>query len=146
MKITVLRKMRYKNTFIYIMQFADIFQYLFAWDGNIYQQNIVFKPNLFKRIAWNLGLISELYSKEQIEDGEKVILTGAMDSIDKLIESGEGTEKAHNERENEIRRVEQRKCQWQAMNNYWLCLSHGEAVEMKDGVKPAHDVTVQANG
>lgn len=78
--------MEYEGTYIYVMQFQYIFQYLFSWKNEIYQDRVFLFPPLWRRVFWRLGLISTPYTKEMISDAEQVILSGAMASIDALRE------------------------------------------------------------
>ena len=150
MKITVLRKMRYQNTFIYIMQFSTLFQYLFAWNGEIYQNNIKMRPSSLNFLKWKLGLANYPYTTPELEEGEHAILSGAMETIDKIIADGTNTRQARREKEREIAQIEQavidkadKDCVWQAFETkggfYYQCLIHGFAVKMIDGEKPAHE-------
>jgi len=84
MTIVCLRQMEYEGTRIYVMQFDMTFQYLYVWKGQIYMDRIELIPPLLKRALWRLGVIKNLYSKEQMEEGEKVVLNGAMRSIDTI--------------------------------------------------------------
>lgn len=85
MKLTVLRKMEYEGTYIYLMQFDYTFQYLYAWANEIYQDRIESTPIFYKRWLWRAGIIKSPYNKEQLDTGEEIILSGAMRSIDTLI-------------------------------------------------------------
>ena len=154
MEITVLRKMRYENTFIYVMQFGYKFQYLFSWNGEIYQNNTTIKPTLRNRIKVFLGKetkASEVYTPEQLEEGEKVMLSGAMESIDKLISDGRNERQEKKKQQRDIEKAERNveirskeKCVWQTTEAkegaYYWCLVHGVAVKLQDGVKPIHDI------
>ena len=151
MKTTVLRKMRYQNTFIYVLQFSYIFQYLFSWNGEIYRNEITLRPKLKKHLKYQLGIIKNPYTKEELEEGEKAMLSGAMASIDKIIAEGGATRQARKQKEREIADIEQdihersgKPCVWQAIEGgdgfYYHCLTHRAAVKMKDGQKPAHEI------
>lgn len=145
MKIIVLRQMKYKGTFIYVMQFSNVFQYLFAWDEKVYMNHIFVTPSIWRRIGYWLRLNS-YHTKEQVERGEEVILSGAIVTIDKLIETeGGGGERANRRRKEKKQKDKDAKpCQWQVRGvdidqPHYVCLTHGEAVEMVDGVEPKHD-------
>lgn len=84
MKLIVLRKMAYESTFIYIIQFQYAFQYLFVWNNEIYQQHVFLKPELWRRVLWRLGFIDTPYTKDMLDQGEQVVLSGAIKSIDVL--------------------------------------------------------------
>lgn len=90
MKLQVLRKMQYKDTFIYIMHWDNVFQYLFAWKGDIYQQHIFMSYSWFNWFLYKIGRTSTLYTQAELEEGEKIVLNGAIDSIDKLILENNG--------------------------------------------------------
>lgn len=150
MKINVLRKMRYQNTFIYILQMEYTFMYLFSLVGEIYQNHIILKPNLFNRIKYRL-FGKTPYSRTELEEGEKMILSGAMDSLDKAIAEGVTTRQAQRQKQRAMEKVDdgirarsKEPCMWQAIDSnegfYYQCLTHGMAVKMKDGEKPVHDV------
>lgn len=147
MKIVVLRKMRYEDRNIYVMQFSDVFQYLFAEDGDVYQNHIFYRPDWFRWVGWKLGFC-ELYTPTQIEEGEQVILSGAMATIDKIGAPGfvkDDPEARQKEAaQKQAREQGDQKCLWQSRqaNNgefYYMCLRHGKAVRMKEGEVPKHE-------
>lgn len=84
MKIRILRRMEYENTFVYIMQFGYVFQYLFSWNKEIYQNHIIAKPSLWMRILWFLKFVDVPYDKDTEDQMMEVILSGAMASLDAL--------------------------------------------------------------
>lgn len=84
MKITVLRKMQYEDTFIYIMQFEYVFQYLFVWKNEIYQEHVFLTPRIWQRFLWKIGLIKTPFTEEMMEKAEEAVLSGAMKSIDTM--------------------------------------------------------------
>lgn len=141
MRITCLRKMRYQNTFIWVMQFDYCFQYLFPYGANIYQNHIFLNPPFWKRILYRLGLIKDLYSKEQLEEGEKIVLSGAMKTLDEL---NDPKAKAERRKANKVAKQQKKSndCLWQAREGkdepYYMCLTHKQAVRMEDGVSPNH--------
>ena len=120
--------MAYANTFIYVLQFNYTFQYLFAWNNEVYRQEVVLLPGLLRRLAWRVDLVQSPYVQQQLEQGEQIILSGAMSSIDMLVKDKSGSqrrkaEKAHN------KKILRGKCQWQARANnegapIYLCLTH----------------------
>ena len=142
MEIQVLRKMKYQNTYIYVMQFEYCFQYLFSTGSDIYQQHVFFLPPVWKRILYRLGLIKKLYSEQQLEEGEKIILSGAMESLDKL---DDPKFRAERRKANKVAKEKNKSagCVWQAREGkddmYYMCLTHKQIVRMQDGVKPRHD-------
>lgn len=163
MKITTLRKMRYEGTFIYVMNFEYVFQYLFSWSGEIYQGNITFKPKLIDRLKYRLGMTKVIYTADQLEEAEKAVISGAMASIDKIVEIGGKTRQFAKHKEKDIEMISadvlkrsREKCVWRAIDTaddfYYECLTHFICVKMKDGQKPVHDVlspmqvTTQING
>ncbi len=148
MKITVLRKMRYEDRFIYVMQFDTTFQYLFAEDGEVYQNNIVYRPQWFRWILWKIGARSTPYSPHEISEGEQVILSGAMETIDKIRDPNfvkdDPATRQKNAAQREAHEKGDAKCLWQSReaNNgefYYMCLRHGKAVKMVEGEIPQHD-------
>lgn len=151
MKIVVLRKMEYEGLFIYIMQFGTTFQYIFSINGDIYQDNIDIKPSLKRKLRWMIGRTKTPYTPDELDEGEKIVLSGAMETIDKLKASGELTRQASRQREAKIEKVKEHRekmkgipCEWQSMETidgwYYRCLIHGHKVKVgKEGEKPYHD-------
>lgn len=142
MKIQILRKMRYQNVYVYVLNFDYCFQYLFPYGAEIYQNHIFLNPPVWKRILYRLGLIENLYSREQLEEGEKIVLSGAMKTIDELNDP-----KAIKERRKLNRKTKKenklKECLWQTregkVSPYYLCLVHKKTVPMVDGVQPKHN-------
>ncbi len=151
MKITTLRKMQYEGTFIYVMHFEYVFQYLFAWKNEVYEGRITMLPSLFTRIKYKLGFIKTPFDMDAMEEGEKIILSGAIDSVDKLISEGGKTRQFDKKKAKQIADIEEdiltrskQPCLWRAIDTkagfHYECLTHGMLVKMKDGEKPVHDV------
>lgn len=88
MKLIILRKMAYCDTFIYVFQYGFMFQYLFSWNNEIYQDHIFLKPKWYNIVRSWFG--RALYTREQLDEGEKIVLSGAMKSIDVLYEASKG--------------------------------------------------------
>lgn len=88
MRITILRRTEYKGCPVYALRFATVFQYFFYCKGKLYQDHIFVTPRRIPRILYFLHLIGDdrLYSKDEIDSFEEVILNGALTSIDKLNE------------------------------------------------------------
>ncbi len=135
MRIHILRQMGYEGTQIYVMHFDNIFQYLFSWRNEIFQNHIVLKVKLWRQVAAMLKLLP-LYTLEDLEGGEQVMLNAAMDSIDKL-------------KTMKIKRAKvaksDRKCMWrvrvsEAGDTLYECLYHGVEVPFVEGVIPKHKV------
>ena len=84
MKITVLRKVEYCGTYIHIMQFGFDFQFLFPYDNEIHQNHVTIRPRLINIILWKLGRIETPYTREELDTAEQVILSAAMDTLDKI--------------------------------------------------------------
>lgn len=86
MKIHTLRRMEYNGIYIYVMQFGSVFQYLFSHEGQIYMQHVVARPHMLRWLLWKLRFIKAdtPYTKDQLEDFEKLMLSGATLSIDTL--------------------------------------------------------------
>jgi len=148
MIISCLRKMKYEDRFIYVMQFGTTFQYLFAEGGDIYQHHFSYKPRIFRLILWKIGLRRTPYSPHELEQGEQIILSSAMKVIDKISDPNfkkeDPLEKQAQEAKALAREQGEDKCQWQTRENkvdgsfYWMCLTHGEVVQMEEGVAPKH--------
>ena len=134
--------MKYQNTFIWIMQFDYCFQYLFPHGSDIYQNHIFINPPVWKRIFYRFGMIKNLYTKEQLEEGEKIVLSGAMKTLDELNDP-----KAIEERrkDNKVAKLQKEvnDCLWQATEGkddmYFMCLTHKQIVRMVDGEQPKHN-------
>lgn len=140
-KTTVLRKMKYDETYIYILNYDFTFQYLFAWNNEVYRQEIVVIPawHSLRRWAWWLGWIKSPYSKDQLDQSEQIILSGAVKSIDLLKLDSSGVKRRTTEKK--ARKLNS-KCQWQARADdngkpIWLCLTHNKTA--KFGKNPCHD-------
>lgn len=144
MKIEVLRKMKYGKSFIYIMQFEYIFQYLVPHGSDIYQDRLEVLPGLLKRILWRLGIIKTPYTKAQIEEYETIVLSGAMERIDDITDPKRKKERRKKIKELQAKRAKERAkgCVWQTRvfkkNVYYYCLTHKEVVRMRDGIAPKH--------
>jgi len=138
MKITILRKMEYKGYYIYVRQFAWEFEYLVANNnGEIFNDRFTLKPGLKKRII-SLLKFGHIYTKQQVEEGEEIILSGALATVDKFNELGFQAIRRKVHKKNL-----KKKCSWITRENngdpIYLCLTHGKVVKMVDGEKPVHD-------
>ncbi len=137
--------MKYGRYFIYVMQFEYEFQYLIPHGSDIHQDRITMLPRLDKRILWRLGLIKTPYNKEQLEEGETIVLSGAMKTLDTITDPKYKREKRKKIKELHADRVKVRKagCLWQTREfkegAYYMCLTHKELVKMEDGVAPIHE-------
>ncbi len=125
------------------MQFGYIFQYLFANnEGDIHQDHVTLKPSFYKRILVFLRL-SSLYTKQQLEEGEKLVLSGAIKTIDEIGKPGYKTKRRNEIKKTNLKGSAKEKCLWQTRETadgpYYVCLRHGKIVKMKDGEKPYHD-------
>lgn len=136
MKTTILRKMAYSGTYIYVLNYNYnyTFQYLFAWRNEMYQQEVIFKPSFWKRLLWLLRIIDSPYTEKQIEQQEAILLSGAMASIDELKKIKKVFKKKVVAKQND--------CQWQARSDndgqpIYLCLTHNKVAQMEDN--PHHD-------
>lgn len=69
--------MEYRDTVIYIQHYDEMFQFLFPWEGKIYQQHVFLKPERHKPLPAE-------YTDKQLEGVEAVLLEAAMKSIDVL--------------------------------------------------------------
>lgn len=133
------------------MQFGDVFQYLFEFGGEIYQNNVVIKPGLLNFVLWKLGQRESPYTEDELVEGEQAILSGALETLDKMINEGKDSRAERKRKEKEIRDNEMallkstgKACLWQAIETkqgfYYQCLSHGASVKMEDDVKPTHEI------
>lgn len=147
MKINILRKLEYEKHWIHIMQFQNVFQYLFAdKKGNIYQQYITIPYNKLHFIKYKLGFKERPLSDEDMEIGEKVMISGAMTSIDALLDKQHEEVKNFEKVAEEINAGGNKECNWMATEiddaMKWQCLNHGVILEMTDGVLPHHEVGI----
>lgn len=143
----VLRKMEYKKDYrIYIMQFGNVFQYLITdKDKNLYQDHLVFPSSKLNKIKHRLHLIPVPYTKEEMKAGEDMVLSGAIRSIDALIEGKKQAAK-ESKKISEVaqKRVKNKDCVWQAVEDdtgmmAYECLTHlGDLVPLIDGEQPYH--------
>lgn len=86
MNIHVMRIMEYKNANIYVFHYGNtsMFQYLFTYKNELRQHQVFLKPRWKDRLMWFFG--KPLYPKDVLDPIEHVLITGAVDSIDQLIE------------------------------------------------------------
>ena len=128
--------MGYEGTQIYIMHFGNIFQYLFSWRNEIFQQHIVVLVPLWRKVIAGMGLLP-LYTLANLEGAEQAMLAGAMDSIDTLKKMKVKREKIAKS---------DRKCMWrvrisEAGDPMYECLYHNVEVPMGEkGVLPSHKI------
>ena len=156
MKMTVLKKLEYKDYRIYIMQFLNIFQYLITdKHKNLYQDHLVIPPSLFNTIKHKLHLIPLPYSKEEVDAGIDMVMSGAVRSIDALIDGLEKESKELKEisemansktKKMKLPKKFQNKCMWRAVTAEdgelaFQCLNHPDnIVRVPEGEKPFHDI------
>ena len=81
-RLNVIRKMEYRDILVCVFQYQTMFQYLFAYKGEIFQDHLFLKPTLRNRFLHLFG--KPLYSKQDLDYGEQVALSGAMRSLDAL--------------------------------------------------------------
>lgn len=79
--------MEYMDTFIYIMQFDLSFQYLYVWEREIFEDRIELRPEWWRILLWKLKILDIPYTKDMLDEGEQVMLSGAMRSIDAMKEA-----------------------------------------------------------
>lgn len=147
MKINILRKMEYAGHWIHVFHFYDVFQYIFAdKKGNLYQHYITLPFSKLRYIQHKLGFVNSLFTTEELEIGEKIILSGAMDSIDALI-AQEEKHKASLKTTNKIINTLKKdpRCQWMTTETpegmQYRCINHDVYVKIVDGTIPSHDIT-----
>jgi len=87
MKLTALRRTEYKGCPIAIMQYDIEFQYWFCFRNELYQQHVIVLPKLHRRILWKIGLRDSPYTQREISDASDAVLSGALKSIDELLDS-----------------------------------------------------------
>jgi len=74
--------MDYKKKKIYVLRHWTMWQYFFYYKNELYQQHAFVRPQWWRWLMWPFGY--PLYDKNTRDEAEKVILSGAIDSIDKL--------------------------------------------------------------
>lgn len=135
--------MQYKDVYVYVMQFEYIFQYLIAWDGQVVQDRVTLKPKLLRRILYRLGL-APAYTADQVQEGEEIILSGALATIDHLKANAPAMRKRIRAAQRKKEKSANSKCTWQALfgkgdDRYYSCIVHDKIIEMEDGADPKHD-------
>lgn len=87
MTFKVLRKMAYADTFIYVMQYGNMFQYMFCFNqnGDLHQNHVIASAPLWRRILHACRLLESAYTVDILEEVEKILLSGAMKSLDELV-------------------------------------------------------------
>jgi hypothetical protein len=76
--------MAYENTFIYVLRVGDYFQYLFCLGNKDYSHFVKAPVSLFTRCLKAIGLVQDVFTEDQLEQLEQVVLSGAMQAIDEL--------------------------------------------------------------
>jgi len=144
MKTKVLRKMGYEGTYIYVLQYEFTFQYLFAWENEVFRQEITIKPDWhsWRRWAWWFGYLEHPYTQDQLEQGGEVIISGAMSSIDAL--KADKKQYKRREAERKARVKVDSSCMWQARANsagepIYLCITHNKTAPMEEHKNPKHN-------
>ena len=133
MKVHILRQMGYEGTQIYVVHFADVFQYLFSWRNEIFMQHVVITPLKWRKIMNAISGLP-LYTIEDLEGAEQSMLSTAMDSIDELKKMKVKREKV---------RKSDRKCMWRVRvseggDPLYECLYHDIEVPFVEGAVPSH--------
>ena len=80
MEIRTLATSKYRECPIYIRNFGNIFEYLFVFDGQVYQGHIVVTKS---PLQWLLG---QDYTKDQLKKTTAYILKMAETTIDTVVE------------------------------------------------------------
>jgi len=154
MRIEIIRKMDYRGYKIYVFQFGWTFQYIFSsLNGqNLFQDRIQVRPTFLNYIKHKLHLIPVPYSKDDMDEAEKVVLSGAMKTIDALIEK-DGKQKDDikeiAKEANATGRKGKDACIWRAITAdngelAFQCVRHDILVEAVAGEKPYHYSTDKA--
>lgn len=134
MSLEVIRKMGYENTYIYVFQYDITFQYFFSWQSEIYLDSITIKPNIFRRLGAFLKIVP-LYTQFMKEQGEAIVMSGAMRSIDAL------KAKPLKAKRSESKSMLYKKtgdCMWQTTGGRYRCLTHNKFVEIEKNKTPKH--------
>ena len=135
--------MGYSGVRVYIMNFGWSFQYLFAWEGEVWQDRVTIRPNLLLSALYLLKLTQSPYTKVQLEQGEEIALSGAIRTIDRLNDP-EYKEAVAKAKEKSIKDFNSN-CMWQVRTfnektdeKCYYCLTHGEFSPMEEGKLPQH--------
>ena len=72
----------YAGSEIYVTQYRNMFQYVFAKNDKIYQDHFFLRPPFLRKLLSFVGL--HLYNKKELSYGIEVALNGAIRSIDQL--------------------------------------------------------------
>jgi len=136
--------MGYEGTRIYIMQFGWSFQYLFAWNGEIWQDRIVVKPNWWMYVLYFLKLVITPYSSRQLDQSEEIVLSGAMKTIDRLKDPS--VQKEIKEAKRKADEKIKSQCLWQVRTfdptkdeKCYYCLKHDKFVPIVEDKIPKHN-------
>lgn len=82
-EMKVLKRTEYSGVMIYVMNYGNMFQYLFPYDGEIIQDHMFLKPkSIWGRIIGLFG--SPVYTEEEMDFAIEVMLSGAMRSIETI--------------------------------------------------------------
>lgn len=78
--------MAYAGTFIYVMRYGSLFQYVFCFseEGDLHQDHVTVSAPLWRKVLFSIGILDNIYTTETIEEVEKILLSGAMKSLDEL--------------------------------------------------------------
>ena len=129
--------MGYEGTQIYVMHFGHTFMYLFSWRTEIFKNYIEMRPPVWAIIGKFFRILPSAYSLEQLEGGEQVMLSAAMDSVDKLKKMAVKRDK--------VAEIDKR-CMWRVRlseegKGLYECLYHKVEVPIEKGKMPRHDIT-----
>lgn len=86
-----MRKTEYKGLPLYLNMYPSsrMFQYLFIHNNQIYQRHVLILPKFLRGIVWSLfvhNFVPSPYTKSEVEFAETALLSGALASIDKLLD------------------------------------------------------------
>jgi hypothetical protein len=84
-KIQTFAPVTYKDIEIIVRNFGTEFEYLMVIDGKIYTQLFTVSPDLFHSMLSFLGRRGILYSDAQLKQALVVVQSGAMATIDLIL-------------------------------------------------------------
>jgi len=87
MEIKILKVDDYRGDKIYVRQFGHVFEYLIVHQRQVYTMHNVFFPRWYRRLTKNQ------YNEKELEDGMRLTLAAARNTIDLLKDKKYGARK-----------------------------------------------------
>lgn len=83
-RLYVLKQTKYEDNPISIFRFGSMIQYIFTYNGEMYQDHVFLKLDGLRKLFAFFGY--KKYSDEEVEYARDVVLSSAIKSIDALKE------------------------------------------------------------